>query len=145
MEQFHDYLERSFLPGRSFVSPADFNAQLQGWLERANTRQHRVLGCRPADRIDADRASMLALPPVAPVVGWRSSQRLLRDHYVCLDSNDYSVHPSVIGRGIEIIADPHLRGPRSRPASLTWEIGGLAVGHDRALYCVCSTWSSCDC
>ena len=28
----HDYLERSFLPGRTFTSPADFNAQLQaGW------------------------------------------------------------------------------------------------------------------
>ena len=98
VERFHDYLETSFLPGRSFGSPADFNQQLQEWLGRANTRQHRVLGCRPADRLDADRAAMLALPPVAPVVGWRSSQRLPRDHYVRLDSNDYSVHPSVIGR-----------------------------------------------
>ena len=26
VERFHDYLERSFLPGRSFGSPADFNA-----------------------------------------------------------------------------------------------------------------------
>jgi len=24
-----------------------------------------VLGCRPADRIEADRAAMIALPPVA--------------------------------------------------------------------------------
>ena len=107
MERFHDYLETSFLPGRSFGSPADFNQQLQEWLGRANTRQHRVLGCRPADRLDADRAAMLALPPVAPVVGWRSSQRLPRDHYVRLDGNDYSVHPSVIGRRIEITADLH--------------------------------------
>jgi transposase len=105
VERFHDYLETSFLPGRSFVSPADFNNQLQQWLTRANARQHRVLGCRPADRLDADRAAMLALPPVAPVVGWRSSQRLARDHYVRLDGNDYSVHPSVIGRHIDITAD----------------------------------------
>ena len=107
VERFHDYLETSFLPGRSFLSPADFNGQLQGWLARANTRQHRVLGARPADRLDADRAAMLALPPVAPVVGWRSSQRLARDHYVRLDGNDYSVHPSVIGCRIEITADLH--------------------------------------
>src|SRR3954465_564295 len=33
VERFHDYLERSFLPGRSFTSPADFNSQLQQWLE----------------------------------------------------------------------------------------------------------------
>jgi hypothetical protein len=45
------------------------------------------------------------MPPVAPVTGWRSSLRLPRDHYVRLDSNDYSVHPAVIGRRIEVIAD----------------------------------------
>jgi transposase len=104
VERFHDYLEKAFLPGRAFSSPADFNAQLQGFLVRANTRRHRVLGCRPADRVEADRAAMLPLPPVAPVVGWRWSTRLPRDHYVRVDGNDYSVHPAVIGRRIEIIA-----------------------------------------
>ena len=44
VERFHDYLERSFLPGRTFASPADFNNQLCGFLERANRRRHRVLG-----------------------------------------------------------------------------------------------------
>jgi transposase len=105
VERLHDYLERSFLPGRVFTSPADFNDQLAGFLARANDRQHRVLGCRPADRIEADRAAMIPLPPVAPVTGWRHSARLPRDHYVRLDTSDYSVHPSVIGRRIEITAD----------------------------------------
>src|SRR6266487_728291 len=45
--------------------------------------------------------------PVAPATGWRSSTRLARDHYVRLDSNDYSVHPAVIGRRVEVIADLH--------------------------------------
>ncbi|RDI68445.1 hypothetical protein DFR76_102846 [Nocardia pseudobrasiliensis] len=48
---------------------------------------------------------MLALPPVAPQTGWRRSARLPRDHYLRLDSNDYSVHPAVIGRRVEIVAD----------------------------------------
>jgi transposase len=73
VERANGYLETSFLPGRSFASPADFNAQL-------------------------------ALPPVAPATGWRTSSRLPRDHYVRLDSNDYSVHPAVIGRRVEVIA-----------------------------------------
>jgi transposase len=107
IERAHDYLERSFLPGRSFVSPADFNAQLQQWLALVNARSRRVLGCAPTDRITTDRQAMLSLPPVAPVTGWRSSVRLPRDHYVRLDSNDYSVHPGVIGRRIEVIADLH--------------------------------------
>jgi transposase len=104
LERAHDYLERSFLPGRSFGGPADFNRQLAGWLAMANSRPKRVLGCAPADRIAADTAAMLTLPPVPPVTGWRSSSRLARDHYIRLDSNDYSVHPSVIGRRIEIAA-----------------------------------------
>lgn len=69
VERFHDFLERAFLPGRVFDSPIDFNAQLSEWLVIANQRQHRVLGCRPADRVEADRAVMLRLPPVAPMTG----------------------------------------------------------------------------
>jgi transposase len=107
IERAHDYLERSFLPGRTFTGPDDFNAQLQQWLALVNTRQRRVLGCAPTQRIAADKAAMLALPPVAPTVGWRASTRLARDHYVRVDSNDYSIHPSVIGRRIELVVDLH--------------------------------------
>jgi len=82
VERANGYLETSFLPGRTFASPADFNAQLKAWLVRANQRHHRALGCRPVDRIDADRAAMVTLPPVPPVVGWRLTARLPRDHYV---------------------------------------------------------------
>ena len=105
VERFHDYLERSFLPGRIFAGPADFNAQLAAWIAVVNTRLRRALGCAPAGRITADKAAMLALPPVPPATGWRLSARLARDHYIRLDSNDYSVHPAVIGRRVEVIAD----------------------------------------
>jgi transposase len=123
VERFHDYLERSFLPGRSFAGPADFNAQLQRWLAVANTRRRRALGCPAADRIAADKQAMLALPPVPPVTGWRHSARLARDHYVRLDSNDYSVHPGVIGRRIEIRAD-------LQRVRVTCE-GNLVADHER--------------
>ncbi len=107
VERANGYLETSFLPGRTFTGPGDFNAQLQGWLAIVNARTRRALGCAPTDRVAADRAAMLTLPPVAPVTGWRSSTRLARDHYIRLDSNDYSVHPAVIGRRIEVVADLH--------------------------------------
>lgn len=105
IERAHDYLERSFLPGRHFAGPAEFNAQLHAWLAVANTRPRRALGCAPTERITADTQAMLALPPVAPATGWRAGTRLARDHYIRLDSNDYSVHPAVISRRIEVIAD----------------------------------------
>jgi transposase len=104
VERANGYLETSFLPGRTFASPADFNAQLGAWLQLANRRHRRALGCASAERIDADRAVMLSLPPVAPATGWRSSLRLPRDHYVRLDANDYSVHPAVVGRRVEMVA-----------------------------------------
>jgi transposase len=107
VERLHDYLERSFLPGRCFSGPADFNAQLGAWLGLVNTRRRRALGCAPTERIAADLERMLPLPPVAPATGWRVSTRLARDHYVRLDSNDYSVHPAVIGRRVEVAADLH--------------------------------------
>ncbi len=106
-ERANGYLETSFLPGRSFTSPGDFNAQLGEWLAVANTRRKRTLGCAPAARVGADRAAMLTLPPVAPVTGARKSLLLPRDHYVRVDSNDYSVHPAVIGQRIEVVTDLH--------------------------------------
>jgi transposase len=123
VERANGYLETSFLPGRSFSSPADFNAQLGDWLALVNQRRRRVLGCAPADRIDADRAGMLPLPPVAPVTGWHRSLRLPRDHYLRLDSNDYSVHPAVVGRRVEIRADLE--------RVWVWSDGRLVADHRR--------------
>ena len=105
VERFHDYLERSWLPGREFTSPADFNAQLSSWVTIVNTRWRRHLECAPSDRIAADRAAMIPLPPVPPVTGWHRTVRLPRDYYVRLDGNDYSVDPAVIGRRVEVTAD----------------------------------------
>ena len=61
VERFHDYLDRSFLPGRAFVSPADFNAQLGEWTAKANTRWHRRLkGFEVAVVRDATAAARVA-------------------------------------------------------------------------------------
>ncbi len=105
VERSNGFFETSFLPGRSFTDPADFNAQLHGFTSGSNLRRRRALGCAPVDRIGADRAAMLGLPPVAPATGWRHCLRLPRDHYIRMDSNDYSVHPAAIGRRVEVAAD----------------------------------------
>jgi len=105
VERRNGFFETSFMPGRQFVSPADFNHQLVEWLEHANARQVRTLRARPVDLVAADRDAMLALPPVAPVVGWSNEIRLGRDYYVRVDSNDYSVDPASIGRLVTVSAD----------------------------------------
>ena len=106
VERHNGYLETSFLPGRRFSSPADFNEQLDEWLVRANRRVHATLRCRPIDRFEEDKAAMMALPPVLPDTALRLSTRLARDHWVRVGTCDYSVHPKVIGRMVEIRATP---------------------------------------
>jgi hypothetical protein len=105
VERRNGFFETSFMPGRVFASPADFNTQFTGWLERANSRVVRTLRARPADLIETDRAAMLPLPAVPPALGWRHRVRLGRDYYVRLDASDYSVDPAVIGRLVEVTAD----------------------------------------
>jgi hypothetical protein len=105
VERRNGFFETSFMPGRRFVSPADFNDQFTTWIDTANRRMVRTLKARPIDLIDADRAAMLTLPPVSPQVGWSNRIRLGRDYYVRVDSNDYSVDPAAIGRQVTVAAD----------------------------------------
>ncbi|WP_425461033.1 Mu transposase domain-containing protein, partial [Leekyejoonella antrihumi] len=60
---------------------------------------------KPSDLLAADRAAMLALPPVPPALGWVNRVRLGRDYYVRIDSSDYSVDPSLISRLVDVHAD----------------------------------------
>lgn len=105
VERANRYLETSFVPGRTFESVADFNTQLAAWLEGANARVHRSLGCRPADRIAEDRAAMMRLPPVLPDPALRLAVRVGRDHHLRVGTCDYSVHPKAIGRRVEVRVD----------------------------------------
>jgi transposase len=82
-----------------------------------------IPGVRPADRIAPDKAAMLALPPVAPVTGWEHTLRLPRDHYVRLNGNDYSVHPSAVGHRILVRAD--------LDRVQVWCEGDLVADHER--------------
>jgi hypothetical protein len=110
VERRNQFFEGSFMPGRDFISPADFNAQFGDWLTKANARVVRTIRASPVDLLDADRAAMLPLPPVPPATGWHNRVRLGRDYYVRLDSSDYSVDPTVIGRLVDVHADlGHMR------------------------------------
>lgn len=104
VERANGFLETSFLPGRSFKSPVDFNLQLADWLPKANQRHVRSLRARPVDLIDQDRVGMLALPPVQPTLGHRSRVRLGRDYFVRIAGSDYSVDPTMIGRMVDVVA-----------------------------------------
>jgi transposase len=55
VERLNGYLETSFLPGRWFCDPQDFQRKLDRWFDTvANVRNHRGIGCRPVDRLGED-------------------------------------------------------------------------------------------
>ena len=95
------------------------------WIDGANRRVVRTIKARPIDLVDADRAAMLTLPPVPPRVGWFNQVRLGRDYYVRIDSNDYSVDPTAIGRLVTVIAD--LQRVVVRLDGRVVAVGGIAV------------------
>jgi len=80
VERRNGWFETSFMPGRTFTSPADFNDQFTAWLTRANARVVRTTKAAPVDLIEADRAAMLPLPPIPLHLGWRNKIRLGRDY-----------------------------------------------------------------
>jgi hypothetical protein len=107
VERNNGFFETSFLPGRTFTSPADFNTQLTEWLTvRANTRTVRAIAGRPVDVLDTEYAAMIPLPPVDPPIGLTGRVRLARDYYVRVDTSDYSVDPRMIGRFVDVTASP---------------------------------------
>lgn len=105
VERRNGWFETSFMPGRQFASPLDFNTQFTDWLDHANQRVVRTVKAAPVDLLETDLAGMLPLPPVPLHLGWRNRVRLGRDYYVRVDTNDYSVDPHAIGRFVDVTAD----------------------------------------
>ena len=100
------------------------------WLTRRTARVVRTIKARPVDLLDADRAAMLPLPPVPPLVGWSNRVRLGRDYYVRVDAIDYSVDPAAIGRLVDVTADlDRVAGPTRRAAGRR-PCPGLGTRHD---------------
>jgi hypothetical protein len=130
VERRNGFFETSFMPGRDFTSPADFDTQFADWLGLANARVVRTIKARPVDLLDLDRAAMLPLPPVAPAVGWVNRVRLGRDYYVRVDSSDYSVDPAVIGRFVDVTADLARVEVRHEGRLVAGPRSGLGTGHD---------------
>ena len=94
VERANGYLETSFLPGRRFDDVADFNApahRLAAPSEPADPRHHQGAGRRRRSSRTAGRC--WPFPPVLPDPALRFSDPPARDHYVRVDTCDYSVNP----------------------------------------------------
>jgi hypothetical protein len=96
------YIERNFIPGRTFNDWKDLNDQAVGWCDRSNSTHKRSLGAAPRELYVIERPYLRPLPIWVPDV-YRMYQRTVDTRgYVCLHDNRYSVPESWIGREVEI-------------------------------------------
>jgi O-antigen/teichoic acid export membrane protein len=105
LEGAHVELERSFLAGRAFRAPEDFNERLAAWLAGTGNQARPAPGHSAAELVAADKRAMLPLPAVPPATGWRLPAVIGPEPFVSFDSNRYSVRWDAVGRQAEIIAD----------------------------------------
>ena len=127
VERLQDFLERSFEPGRAFANELDFQLQLDAWFdERANSRHHRTLRCRPIDRLIEERHVMAVLPAGPPDTDRRWVLRVPPDPYLRFDTCDYSLHPAFVGRRVEA------RVTDREVLAIVLDTGELACRHPRS-------------
>jgi transposase len=101
LERSHRFMRTNFLPGRWFANELDFQAQLDGWCEKANGRLHRTIKAIPAERLVLERERMRPLGSV-PDVDRRFVSRVPQQPYLRFDRNDYSIDPRFAGRRVEV-------------------------------------------
>ncbi len=125
LERSHRYMRSNFLPGRRFANELDFQAQLDEWCEKANSRVHRTTRAVPAERLLAERQRMRPLPAM-PDVDRRFVWRVPQQPYLRIDRNDYSVDPRFAGRRVEV------RVSQRQVLAVVLDTGELACRHRRS-------------
>jgi transposase len=119
-------MRSSFEPGRSFINHVHFQDELDRWIDaRANGATHRTLRCRPIDRLGQERERMRPLPERVPDTEVRWVARVPPDPYLRFDTNDYSLHPGLAGRRVEV------RVSQREVLAVALDTGELACRHER--------------
>ena len=106
VERINGYFETSFLPGRDFASPGDFNTQLSA-VAAEGQRPDRPCAQgppgRPAGRRQGGDARVA--PARAGRMGSLAGSGCRGTTTSGSLGNDYSVHPAAIGRMVDVVAD----------------------------------------
>jgi hypothetical protein len=97
------WVERNFLPGRTFIDFDDLNAQVLGWCTRvANLKPKRSLGCSPEDAYALERPRLRRLPAVMPPVYDVLDRVVDLYGFVSVDTNRYSVPERLVGKPVSV-------------------------------------------
>ncbi len=103
VERLFHYVEKNFLPARSFVDIKDLNHQAKLWCDQvANAKPKQSLGMSPAQAMVMEQPFLIPLPDYIPPI-YQSEYRVV-DIYgdVHLDTNRYSVPYRFVGNKVEV-------------------------------------------
>ena len=107
VERTNGYIERSFLPLRTFTDIDDLQDQSDRWTDEvAHGRHHRRVGGRVGEALEAERRYLHALPDPLPDVDQRLEVRVTKDCFVRVRDVDYSVPPGLTGRRVQVRLAP---------------------------------------
>jgi len=125
LERSHRFMRTNFEPGRRFANELDFQAQLDGWGDKANGRVHRTTRAVPAERLAEERSRMRPLPGRLPDADPRFVVRVPQQPYLRVDRNDYSLNPHLARRRVEV------RVAQREITAVAFDSGELAARHRR--------------
>ena len=97
------WIETNFLPGRTFTSFDDLNAQALRWCkEVANVKPKRSLGMAPEAAYVMEKPYLRALPSVLPGVYEVLDRGVDLYGYVSVDTNRYSCPERLVGKQVTV-------------------------------------------
>ena len=97
------WVESNFLPGRSFASFDDLNAQALHWcIEVANAKPKRSLGMSPEAAYVMEKPHLRSLPAVLPAVYDVFDRVVDLYGFVNVDVNRYSVPERLVGKTVTV-------------------------------------------
>ena len=97
------WIETNFLPGRTFTSFDDLNAQALRWCQEvANVKPKRSLGMAPEAAYVMEKPHLRALPCVLPGVYEVLDRGVDLYGYVSVDTNRYSCPERLVGKQVTV-------------------------------------------
>ena len=103
IEKTFYWVQTNFLPGRSFTSFDDLNAQALRWcIEVANAKPKRALGMSAEAAYVMEKPYLMSLPAVLPAVYDVFDRVVDLYGFVSVDTNRYSVPERLVGKTVTV-------------------------------------------
>lgn len=106
VERSIGFLRESFFAGRSVTTVADLNRAVRRWCDEVAARRPWPDDSQRTvqSAFEEEQPRLLALPEHPLQIAHRCMVVSDKTIYVRFDNNDYSIHPSVVGKDLSLIA-----------------------------------------